>query len=94
MPHTLIFTNQVTCGTSDDIYFGMDASEVDNKGQVMRYAYSSGSGKSTIGIDPRNQFIHPFSDLLRQLVEVTEEIYHNNNRLRPGKTLGINGASV
>ena len=77
---------QVTQGTLDDIYYGKDKGLPDKDDIVQRHAYGSKTGKGSIGIDPRNQFIRPFNPHLREIIQLTEEIV--------GTKLNITAASV
>ena len=52
---------QVTLGMSNNIYYGADKGLPGDDGIVQRYAYGSKTGKGSIGIDPRNQFVCPFN---------------------------------
>ena len=87
-------TNQVTTGTSDDIYFGMDASFTNGYNMVLRFAYASKSGKGTIGIDPENRFIHPFNSHIRKVIYDTTTIARLFEIIGPEESLGINAVSV
>ena len=47
--------NQVTCSTSDDIYYGHDVGELDANGSVHCYSYGSKTVNSSVEIDPHTK---------------------------------------
>lgn len=79
---------------SHNIYFGVNV-ELKSNGIVTRTAYGTGSGSSSIGLDPRKSTIYPIFPELAHLVNVVEKIviqeYQKKNVTMP---FNINFVSV
>lgn len=65
-----------------DIYFGDDLKDLGD-GKILRSAYGTGSGQSTIGLDPRQKRIHALfpqlSDLRQSIIQRVKNHYLDKN---------------
>ena len=65
---------------SYNFYFGLDVAQTLD-GNIVRTAYATGSGASSIGMDPRYAIIHPFTIEMLELRNMIQELVERHYKL-------------